>query len=58
MIADIIKLIARYEAKHRLAGEAGSEYIMQSDEAQEDAIQLVCDIFDRICKESEGKDND
>lgn len=58
MIADIIKLIARYEAKHRLAGEAGSEYIMQSDEAQEDAIQLVCDIFDILCKERKGEIND
>lgn len=30
--------------------ECGGEYIMQDDEAQVDALQLVCDIFDK-CEE-------
>lgn len=43
---EIFALIAGYRERHPLAEKHGSEYIMQSDEAQEDAIQLVCDMFD------------
>ena len=41
-------LLAGYIEKHPLAAEYGSEYIMQDDNAQVDALQLVCDIFDNM----------
>ena len=43
----IVELVEEYAEKHNLAVELGGEYIMQNDKAQEDAIQLVCDIFDK-----------
>ena len=45
---EIKALIAGYVEKHPSAEECGSEYIWQSDKAQEDALQLVCDIFDNM----------
>jgi len=45
---EIKALIAGYVEKHPLAEEMGGEYIMQDDEAQVDALQLVCDIFDNM----------
>ncbi len=42
----IMGLIADYAEEHELAKSCGSEYITQNDWAQEDALQLVCDIFD------------
>lgn len=45
---EIKALIAGYAEKHPLAEEMGGEYIMQDDEAQVDALQLVCDIFDNM----------
>lgn len=45
-IEEVKALIAGYIKRHPLAEESGSEYIMQNDEAQEDALQLVCDMFD------------
>lgn len=42
----ILTLIDKYAEKHELAKECGGEYIGQSDSAQIDAIELVCDIFD------------
>lgn len=45
-VEEIKALIAGYMERHPLAAEMGGEYIMQDDGAQEDAIQLVCDIFD------------
>ena len=42
----ILGLIEKYAEKHELAKECGGEYIGQSDSAQTDAIELVCDIFD------------
>jgi len=45
---EIMALLAGYIEKHPLAVECGGEYIMQDDEAQVDALQLVCDIFDNI----------
>lgn len=42
----IMNLINAYAKDHELAKSCGSEYITQSDSAQEDALQLVCDIFD------------
>lgn len=42
----IMKLIADYAEEHELAKSCGSEYITQNDSAQEDALKLVCDIFD------------
>ena len=47
---EIKALIAGYVERHPLVEECGSEYIMQNDEAQVEAIQLVCDIFDNIEK--------
>lgn len=43
---EVTALLAGYIEKHPLAVECGGEYIMQDDEAQIDALQLVCDIFD------------
>lgn len=42
----IMNLINAYAKDHELAKSCGSEYITQNDWAQEDALQLVCDIFD------------
>ena len=53
----IMQLIHRYADKHELAKSCGSEYIWQSDEAQDDALQLVCDIFD-VYKEEYGEDDE
>lgn len=46
------KLIAEYANAHELAVECGSEYIYQDDDAQVDALDLVCAIFDK-CVEKE-----
>ena len=45
---EIKALIEGYMKRHPLVEERGGEYIMKNDEAQEDAIQLVCDIFDNM----------
>ena len=45
---DVMRLIEEYGKKHPLAFECGSEYISQSDKAQEDALELVCKIFDAL----------
>lgn len=45
---EVKALIAGYMERHPLVEKCGGEYIMQDDEAQEDAIQLVCDIFDNM----------
>ena len=45
---EIKALIAGYVKRHPLVEERGSEYIWQHDTAQEDAIQLVADIFDNM----------
>ena len=45
---ELLALIALYAEKHPLAVEVGSEYIMQNDEAQVDALELVCNIFDSM----------
>lgn len=42
----IMSLIESFSQKHEDAKTSGSEYIMQDDLAQIDAIALVCDIFD------------
>ena len=52
---NIEKLIADYRYKHPLAEKLGGEFIMQSDEAQIDAIQLVCDIFENAPLEQKPK---
>lgn len=46
------ELILEYANTHELAVECGSEYIYQNDDAQVDALNLVCDIFDK-CIEKE-----
>lgn len=48
---EIEKLIGKYINKHPMALSCGSEYIMQDDKAQEDALGLVCDFFDIIIEE-------
>ena len=45
------KLIVEYANTHELAVESGREYIYQNDDAQMDALDLVCAIFDK-CVES------
>ena len=45
-IEEIKAMLAWYIEKHPCALILGGEYIMQDDKAQEDAIQLVCGIFD------------
>lgn len=47
-IEEILVLLAGYIEKHPRAVECGSEYIMQNDEAQVDALKLVCNIFDNM----------
>lgn len=47
-IEEIIELITEYAYRHPLAEGCGSDYIYQNDKAQEDAIQLVADIFDNM----------
>jgi hypothetical protein len=47
-IEEVLALLAEYIEKHPLAVECGGEYIMQDDNAQVDALKLVCDIFDNI----------
>lgn len=46
------ELILEYANMHELAVECGSEYIYQNDDAQVDALDLVCAIFDK-CVEKE-----
>ena len=46
------EFILEYANTHELAVECGSEYIYQNDDAQVDALDLVCDIFDK-CIEKE-----
>ena len=46
------ELILEYANTHELAVECGSEYIGQDDDAQVDALDLVCAIFDK-CVEKE-----
>jgi len=43
---EIKVLLAQFIEKHPSVVALGAEYIWQSDKAQEDALQLVCDIFD------------
>lgn len=50
---EIMNLIMKYGDEHELALECGSEYIYQNDKARDDALELVCDIFDVIVKEGE-----
>lgn len=47
----IIELINKYAEDHDSVKNCGSEYIMQSDKAKDDALQLVCDIFDLLVEE-------
>lgn len=46
------EFILEYANAHELAVECGSEYIYQNDDAQVDALDLVCAIFDK-CIEKE-----
>lgn len=48
---EIEKALGKYINKHPMALSCGSEYIMQDDKAQEDALGLVCDFFDIIIEE-------
>ena len=45
---EVMLLLANYIEKHPLAVDCGSEYIMESDKAQVDALELVCNIFDNM----------
>lgn len=44
---ELLVLIAGYMEKHPSAKELGGEYVYQDDEAQEDAIELVANIFEK-----------
>ena len=44
----IINIIKKYADEHELATKCGGEYIMQNDEAQINALNLVCKIFDTL----------
>lgn len=52
-LVEIGNMVSEYAGKHPTAKTCGSEYIMQNDEAQEDALYLVCKIFDSICENRE-----
>ena len=43
---ELLLLISEYIEKHELAKELGGEYIYQDDKAQQDAIELVANIFE------------
>ena len=43
---ELLVLIAGYMEKHPLVKELGGEYIYQDGKAQEDAIELVANIFE------------
>lgn len=43
---ELLVLITGYMEKHPLAKELGGEYVYQDDKAQEDAIELVANIFE------------
>lgn len=47
-IEEIMVLLAGYIEKYPLTVECGRKYIMQDDEAQVDALELVCNIFDNM----------
>ena len=50
----VMKLLSEYAEKHPLSTECGSEYIMQDDQAQVDALELVSDIFDSMEEQNKG----
>ena len=47
-IDHIINLIEDFYEKHPMAANYGSEYVMQNDEAQIDALNLICKILDSL----------
>ena len=47
-IEEIKALLMGYIEKHPLVVDGGSEYIMEDGDAQADAVQLVCDLFDNM----------
>ena len=49
----IINIIKKYADEHELAIKRGGEYIMQNDEAQVDALDLVCNIFNILSEDNE-----
>ena len=52
LLVKIGNIITEYSEKHELAMECGSEYIMQNDEAQVDALDLVCNMFDILSEDN------
>ena len=50
----VMKLLSEYAEKHTLSAECGSEYIMQDNQAQVDALELVSDIFDSMEEQNKG----
>ena len=47
-IEEIKVLLMGYIEKHPLVVDSGSVYIMEDGDAQADAVQLVCDLFDNM----------
>ena len=52
-LVKIGNVIREYADNHELAKKCGSEYIMQNDQAQIDALVLVGEIFDIMVDETE-----
>ena len=50
---EILNRVHSYMNKHPMAGRVGGEYVNQDDEAQIDAIELVCDLADVYCNYNE-----
>ena len=48
----IINIIKKYADEHELAIKRGGEYIMQNDEAQVDALDLVYNIFNILSEDN------
>ena len=45
---NLMVLLQGYVDNHPRVIDLGGEYIMQNDDAQVDAVRLVCEIFDSL----------
>lgn len=48
LTSKVLHQVNQYVKKHPLALECGGEYIMQDDNAQIDALEAMCAIFDSL----------
>lgn len=57
VVCDVMDLVCRYVEKHgNIALSIGSEWMYDSDKAQEDALALVARILDILSDYAEGDD--